>query len=545
MLIDQAVMTNPARGKTWWWLVPLLLIVAWLASIRMTVDLFWIDEQLTRYLAIIDDTGGPIPYHVIAFRVKGDTWPPLYYFTLATWARLMGPSDFSLRLLSFFCGILTLPLVYRLGRDVISPRVGLLAAVVLGSSAFFIHYLHEARAYTLYTLFTVLCVWLYWRLLNNPRSNTIPMRLLFVGSIAALLYLHYIAPITCIALGLYHLFLAPKRNGRWWVIARQFVYGGLLFIPWASIALSTASSEGEAARGLSTQGIIQMTLIDFSNFLPLFLLVVVGLSLVRIRQRGVLFLWWWLALAFILALLLNSVLQFLFSARHIMMILVALCLLMAVTMAHLLKTSRWVGAGALGLWILLGISGYISPRYFGDTPAGTLRKEWDTAAAVISECVSPDDVVVFHFDVSLDGSYRDLPEQVYARNEWRHEIPLNPYYRGTGTTTPYAQLMRMQDLFFSPVVFDAITDPPYEERLNTFINDAARVWVFASPGMPAYEHRTQFDAFVEARYPLCGRVADSRAIAIDVYSKSPLNCINPQLTTPELGQCASTTLEAP
>ena len=87
--------------------------------------------------------------------------------------------------------MLTLAWVYRTGRDLIAPRAGLLAVLLLSVSVFFLAYMIHARAFTLVALCSTLCIWSYWRLVLNPRPTSMgaPAGLL-LGSVG-LLYSHY------------------------------------------------------------------------------------------------------------------------------------------------------------------------------------------------------------------------------------------------------------------------------------------------------------------------------------------------------------------
>ena len=57
-----------------------------------------------------------------------DVHPPLYYLALQAWRLLAGDGEYALRFLSLWFGVLLVPLAYRLGRAVLSPVAGLLAA---------------------------------------------------------------------------------------------------------------------------------------------------------------------------------------------------------------------------------------------------------------------------------------------------------------------------------------------------------------------------------------------------------------------------------
>src|SRR5512138_213450 len=64
--------------------------------------------------------------------------PPLLYWLNALSFSLFGQNEFAARLPCACAGLLTILAVYWLGRELLGRRTGLLAAVVLGSSAGFI-----------------------------------------------------------------------------------------------------------------------------------------------------------------------------------------------------------------------------------------------------------------------------------------------------------------------------------------------------------------------------------------------------------------------
>ena len=96
-------------------------------------------------------------------------WPLL----LSAWGRVVGWSEVAVRALSLFFGMLTLAWVYRTGRDLLAPRAGLFATLLLSTSVFFLAYMIHARAFTLIALCSTLCIWSYWRLVLHPRPTGI------------------------------------------------------------------------------------------------------------------------------------------------------------------------------------------------------------------------------------------------------------------------------------------------------------------------------------------------------------------------------------
>ncbi|MGH2596817.1 MAG: glycosyltransferase family 39 protein [Actinomycetota bacterium] len=76
--------------------------------------------------------------------------PPLYYSLLHGWL-VFGDSEARLRLLSALFGVLTIPLVYALGRTIRDHRLGIVSALLFAISPFQVWYAQEARGYSLLT----------------------------------------------------------------------------------------------------------------------------------------------------------------------------------------------------------------------------------------------------------------------------------------------------------------------------------------------------------------------------------------------------------
>ncbi|AZH26468.1 glycosyltransferase family 39 protein [Haloplanus aerogenes] len=92
-----------------------------------------------------------------------DNSPPLYYLLLDAWTELFGVSEASVRLLSAVFGILSIPLLYLIGKRLFGERVGLLSAGILALSPFQLWYAQEARAYSLLLLLSLLSYYYFLR----------------------------------------------------------------------------------------------------------------------------------------------------------------------------------------------------------------------------------------------------------------------------------------------------------------------------------------------------------------------------------------------
>ena len=131
----------------WWrreyaWLAVAGLMVATfsIAVFQLGRDSFWGDEAYTWALTRAAD---PHRWTTDA------THPHLYYVLLDLWVGLFGASEFWLRFPSVIATVLTLPVVFLIGRVVHSPRAGLFAALLVATSPFIVHYARDARSYAM------------------------------------------------------------------------------------------------------------------------------------------------------------------------------------------------------------------------------------------------------------------------------------------------------------------------------------------------------------------------------------------------------------
>lgn len=92
--------------------------------------------------------------------------PPLHFTALHHWIAVFGSSETVVRLLSGFVSMLSVALIYALGRALLDRRAGLAAAALLALSSLDVWYAQEARMYIFVTfsglLFALGLVWQGW-----------------------------------------------------------------------------------------------------------------------------------------------------------------------------------------------------------------------------------------------------------------------------------------------------------------------------------------------------------------------------------------------
>ncbi len=144
------------------WALALVLAAFALRVFRLDYQGLWYDEAFSVYRAHFS-------WGEITARTAADIQPPLYYYLLHFWILLVGDSEFALRFLSLFFGVLTIPLIYALAHQLFAARAARIAALIATLSPLYLWYAQEARMYTLITFWLLLSsYWLLRALASSP-----------------------------------------------------------------------------------------------------------------------------------------------------------------------------------------------------------------------------------------------------------------------------------------------------------------------------------------------------------------------------------------
>ncbi len=205
-----------------------LLIV--LASVGLRVrnldrDSLWFDEVVTMRLA---RTSGPNELIALLCQIDGSR-APLHPLLLQAWVRAFGHSELAGRSFSTLCGLLTIYLVYVLGRRFFDESTGIWGAWLAAVCPPLVYYSQEARMYAWLVLLTCLS-WLLFDHFRQPASRW--MMLLYGATLTGLAYCHPLGLFMIAAHGV--AFLAVRRSLmlrlRFWVLIQLGVL--LSIAPW-------------------------------------------------------------------------------------------------------------------------------------------------------------------------------------------------------------------------------------------------------------------------------------------------------------------------
>jgi len=146
----------------------------------------------------------------VAYLANQDVHPPLWFSFFWFWQRLAGDSDFVGRMQAILFSMMTLSVVYRLGRRWFGPpRYGLFAVVMLGVSALFFRYSLEIRPYALGMFLTSLSMFTFQRWLTR---RTWRAAAFYALTVAAMLYVHYFLFMFILVQVIYFLLRCPTQQ---------------------------------------------------------------------------------------------------------------------------------------------------------------------------------------------------------------------------------------------------------------------------------------------------------------------------------------------
>lgn len=348
----------------------------------------------------------------------------LYYLLLRYWLHF-GGSEFFVRSLSVIFAVASIPVVYLLGRSLFDSRVGLFAAALLATNAYFVQYSQDARSYSLMVL---LCLLSSFYFLRSLKETSRPNRAAYVLTSALAVYAQFFSLLLLAAQWLSLKMLdrnqIPRQNKNDWRWIAMLV---------APVVAFVATTGAGPLRWIQRPGLKDLWIckLQFTgNGGPLLLLAYVCASIPAVaavwptrRIRRVprdswryRFVFCWLLFPPLFTLVLSLV-KPLFVLRYFIFCLPALALLAAYGLTRL--RANWLIAAALSLMLILSLRG-TADYYRRDIDIQ--RDDWRAATNFLLSHAEPGDTLLFHvpmgrmpyeFYVSVQGSTPSPPLVLY------------------------------------------------------------------------------------------------------------------------------------
>jgi mannosyltransferase len=378
----------------------------------------WLDEGFSALAATKTTVR-----EVLNFIYHEDLHPPLYYVILHFWIGLFGDSETAMRTLSAIFGTLSIPLVVRLGRDLMDRKTASLAALLTAICVYHVFFGQEVRGYSLFGLLALLSMVFWVRLFERPGFGAVAG---YVACTVLTLYSHPygVFHVACQNLMFVVLWLLerPLRLG-WlgWIGVQSLV--GLAFSPWIAVTVRNVgwAHQGQASMLIPSIWDIPGALKAFSgdaDFIATWsgerfwlgglfvLLMLAGLWPARwggkrcpeesgfqradspVRRQGVVLASVWLACTILIPYIVTMLSVPVFSNRY----------MVSGSFAFLLLVARGVGQfpwrplrTAVGAGVILSQVWILVPYY-----TQVNKEQWREIASDVESRAQPGDLVLFH-----------------------------------------------------------------------------------------------------------------------------------------------------
>jgi len=265
-------------------LILILGIAFFLRFYRLDFQSFWLDELHTA----IEADPSLSWKELFAYLNCCDQHPPLFFILEKLLFTVFGHTEFVARALPAAAGTVSVWVIYLLGKELYSMRLGLIAATLICFNYFHIYYSQEARPYAFLFLFTSLSFLFLIRVIRNPSRKA---SMWYCICTLMMLFSHYFALFACAAQAVIAaLFILWEREHRKLLLkhlAASALIIGICFSPWLSFLASIT-----AIKSFWIPPVTPGFAIDFfyeyfgsSDLLKPFLLLFLILSLMRFFRR--------------------------------------------------------------------------------------------------------------------------------------------------------------------------------------------------------------------------------------------------------------------
>lgn len=148
------------KKNVWIWLVIIILLAGCLRFYQIEKESLWYDEGYTLETISQNDMWTTI--------MSRDNTPPLYYYSLKYWCSKFGFTEFGMRSFSAVFGILSVLIIFFIGKELFDVERGLVTAALMAVEMTHIMISQEARVYSLF-LFTALLATLFF--IKSAKNN--------------------------------------------------------------------------------------------------------------------------------------------------------------------------------------------------------------------------------------------------------------------------------------------------------------------------------------------------------------------------------------
>jgi mannosyltransferase len=366
----------------------------------------WLDEAVTY------DTSLKSINEIWTIISSGDFNPPLFYW-MEHFIMIFGNNEVILRIIPAVLGVLTIPLFYFIGKELLDRNVGILAAALLAFSSFHIYYSQEARAYSAMLFFASLAFYFFLKAIReNDRKNWV----LFGLFSAVAFWLHFYVIVLIASLFLYTLIVqlnSYRENlNKIKPVASGVIIFTILSLPLIILAIQRFSSRTESVPTFGAQGFAiiyetfrQMSTFGDAGFFVLVIFFILGLvQLFAIDRKKGLLLVTILLFTFLISYLLSFKMPMM--PRHLIFLLIIFFIGVALSYRIFYSLFSHSATVYILMIILILINMPVLATYY----SGYSKEDWRGFSGKMQTVTQADDKIV------LVPSYMSVPFNYYYSN---------------------------------------------------------------------------------------------------------------------------------
>lgn len=172
---------------------------------------------------------------LIDFGVKPDGHPAGIQILLYYWTKLFGYSEIVVKLPFLIFGVLSVLLIYKIGKLWYNSTVGLVSASFLSTLEYFVSYSQIARPYISGLFFALLMVFFWTKIVKQPHKHLLINAIGYIIGSVLCAYNHYFSLLFAIIVGLTGLLLIEKTYIKRYILFGLFIF--IAFLPHLSITI--------------------------------------------------------------------------------------------------------------------------------------------------------------------------------------------------------------------------------------------------------------------------------------------------------------------
>jgi 4-amino-4-deoxy-L-arabinose transferase-like glycosyltransferase len=454
-------------------LILLTLVGGFLRFYNLGFNSVWLDEGTT-YIVSLHTYAG-IWQDVTTW----DFSPPLFYW-IEHIMLMFGKTEEILRFVPAVLGLLTIPLIYFVGKEFLDRNVGIIAAIAATFSPFLIFYSQEARAYSMTVFFIAFAMIFYLKALkNNDIKNWV-----FFGILSALAFWsHYYVFVLIAALVIYaiaiNLIDIRKNIKKMGMVLLSVLVFSLACLPIIIVTIQrffirTAESPKFGAQGFD---IIYSTLLQISGsgeillFLYVFLFIAGLVHLSLFNKKQALFLISLLFLTFFISYILSYKLPM--NPRYL--IFLSIPIYIGIGAAYGVFYRLWNTPGIV--YVMMAILFLVNVPTLLNYYSGYSKDDWRGFSGQLQNITKDGDTIV------LVPAYMYQPLDYYYLNSTDRTFE---YGASTVTELETLKKARGNNTIFYIVTWDILAVNPNGDEINwlknqtRFLGQNTGIYLFAS-----------------------------------------------------------------